>query len=102
MLQRGVLRAVSAAVGDPEDPAAALAKFQAVEVCIPRQTFFYGMARLLFQESELFGARRMNRPDRFLLMCREAREALRSIPQSDETNELAMRIEDTLKKTSGI
>jgi hypothetical protein len=44
----------------------------------------------------------MDRQDRFLLMCREAREALRSIPQSDDTIELAIKIEDTLKKNSGI
>ena len=102
MLQRGVLRAVSTAVGRPEDPAAALAIFQAAEVGIPRQTFIEGMARLLFEESDLFGARRMDRPDKFFLMCREAREALGSIPESDDTKELATKIEDVLKKNSGI
>ena len=102
MLQRGVLRAVSTAVGRPEDPAPALAIFQAAEVGIPRQTFIEGMARLLFEESDLFGARRMDRPDKLFLMCREAREALRSIPESDDTKELATKIEDVLKKNSGI
>jgi len=102
MLQRGVLRAVSAAVGSPEDPAAAQARFQTAEVRVPRQTFVLGMAELLYEESELFGPQRMDRPDRLLLMCREAREALRSIPQSDDTRELAIKIEDTLNKNSGI
>jgi hypothetical protein len=46
MLQRGVLRAVSAAVGSPEDPAAAQARFQTAEVRVPRQTFVLGMARI--------------------------------------------------------
>jgi hypothetical protein len=102
MLQRGVLRAVSTAVGRPEDPAGALATFQTADVRVPRQVFVQGTAGLLFEESDLFGAGRMDRPDRFLLMCREARQALQSIPQSDETNELAMKIEETLKKASGI
>ena len=102
MLQRGVLRAVSAAVGSPEDPAAAQARFQTAEVRVPRQTFVLAMAGLLYGESELFGPQRMNRPDRFALMCREARDALRSIPQSDDTKELGIKIEDTLNKNSGI
>jgi hypothetical protein len=102
MLQRGVLLAVSAAVGSPEDPAAAQAAFQTAEVRVPRQTFMVGMAKLLYDESELFGPQRMDRLERFVLMCREASEALRSIPQSDDTKELAIKIEDTLKKNGGI
>jgi len=102
MLQRGLLRAVSAAVGNQGNPQAALAIFQAAEVRIPRSTFIYGMARLLYEESDLFGSQRMDRPDRFILMCREAREALRSIPETEETKELASMIEDTLKKSTGI
>lgn len=102
MLQRGILQAVSTAVGRAGDPAGALATFQTAGVRVPRQLFIHGMAGLLYEESDLFGARRMDRPDRFILMCRAAREALRSIPQSDETNELAMQIEETLKKASGI
>jgi hypothetical protein len=44
----------------------------------------------------------MNRPDRFILMCRAAKDALQSIPQSDETNELATQIESALEKSAGI
>jgi hypothetical protein len=102
MLRRGVLRTVSTAVGYPEDPAAALAAFQSVAGCIPREVFISGIAGLLYEQSDLFGARRMNRPDRFILMCRTAREALQSIPQSDETKELATQIESALKKSGGI
>jgi hypothetical protein len=102
MLRRGVLRAVFTAVGHPEDPAAALAVFQSTAGCIPRAVFISGMAGLLYEQSDLFGARRMNRPDRFILMCRTARESLQSIPQSEETGELALQIESALKKSGGI
>jgi hypothetical protein len=102
MLQRGVIRAVSAAVGHPDDSVAAQAIFQEAEVHVPRETFILGMAKLLYEESELFGAQRMDRLDRFVLMCREARDALRAIPQSEETRELVIKIEDTLKKSSGV
>ena len=102
MLRRGVLRAVSTAVGYPEDPASALAAFQSTAGCIQREVFISGMAGLLFEQSDLFGAHRMNRPDRFILMCRAAKDALQSIPQSDETNKLATQIESALKKSAGI
>jgi hypothetical protein len=102
MLRRGVLRAVSAAVGQAEDPASALGAFQRAAGCVPREVFISGMAGLLYEQSDLFGARRMNRPDRFILMCRAAREALQSIPRSSETNELALQIESALKKSGGI
>jgi hypothetical protein len=102
MLQRGVLRTVCNAVGHPGDSGAALAMFQAGEVRVPREVFVYAMAKLLYEESNLYGSRRMDRPDRFILLCREAREALRSIPQSDRTSELASMIEDTLRQASGI
>ena len=102
MLQRGVLRAVSTAGGHPDDPAAARAAFQSAGGCVPREVFIQRMAGLLYEQSDLFSAGRMNRSDRFILMCRVATEALRSIPQSEEANELDTQIENALKNNSGI
>jgi hypothetical protein len=102
MLQRGVLRVVSTAVGSPEDPVKALAVFQTADVRIPRETFLYGVAKLLYEESDLFGARRIDRPDRLMLMCREAIQALQSIPGTEDTRALAADIQDRLKKYSGV
>jgi hypothetical protein len=79
MLRRGILRAVSTVVGHPEDPAAALTAFQAAGGRVPHEVLIQSMAGLLYERSDLFDARRMNRLDRFVLRCRVAREALRSI-----------------------
>jgi len=102
MLQRGVLLAVSGAVGSPDNPVEAQAAFQTAEVRIPRETFLYGMAKLLYQESDLFGPMGMDRQDRFILLCRAAIETLQAIPQSKDAEALAGEIQATLKQFGGV
>ena len=102
MLQRGVLRSVSTAVGFPEDTAGAEELFQTSEVQVPREVFVEAMAKLLYQESDLFGPQRMDRPDRLMLMCREAFQALQSVPQTEDRKELIAKIQETLKKNGGV
>lgn len=102
MLQRGVLLAVSGAVGSPDDPVKALAAFQTAEVRIPRETFLYGMAKLLYREADLFGPLGMDRQDRFVLMCRAAIETLQAIPPTKDTEALAAEIKATLSQYAGV
>lgn len=102
MLQRGVLLAASGAVGSPDDPIKALAAFQTAEVRIPRETFLYGMAKLLYQEASLFSPLGMDRQDRFVLMCRAAIETLQAIPQTKDTEALAAEIRETLRQYAGV
>jgi hypothetical protein len=102
MLQRGVILAVTYAVGSANDPAMAATEFQTVQVQIPRETFLAGMARLLYQQANVFGAKGLDRIDRYLVMCREALETVQSIPQTPETKLLAAKIEATIKNVSGI
>jgi hypothetical protein len=102
MLQRGVILAVSGAVGSPDDPIRALAGFQTPEVRVPRETFLYGMAKLLYQESDLFGPMGMDRQDRFILMCRAAGDVVQVIPQTNEAAALAAEIRATLKQFGGV
>lgn len=101
MLQRGVLRTVSRAVGSPGDPARALAVFQSPPVEIAREALLLQMAGLLYEESDLFGPQRMDRPNRRLLMCSEALRALRSLPPNDGSKTLAAQIQETVKKIAG-
>jgi len=101
MLQRGVALAVERAVGQQGDRSKAVAVFQTPEVRIPRSTFLYGMAGLLYEESELFSPQRMDRPNKLVLMCREALDTLKSLPQTDQTAALAAKIQDTIKKYGG-
>lgn len=101
MLQRGVIEAVSAAVGSPGDPAMALGAFQRQDVQIAREIFFYEMAKLLYAQSGLFDAKHLDRPERLAVMCREALAALRAIPETEETLALGEQIQKTLKKLGG-
>jgi len=102
MLQRGVVLAVSGAVGDPNDPAQAQAAFQTPEVRVAREVFLAGMAKLLYQEADLFGPMRMDRQDRFILMCRTALDVLETVPQSQEVEAFAAEIRGTLKQFGGV
>jgi len=102
MLQRGVILAITYAVGATNDPAMAQAEFQTAEVQIPREVFLTGMARLLYQQANVFGAKGLDRVDRYLVMCREALETVQSLPKTPETEQLAAKIEATIKNVQGI
>jgi len=102
MLQRGVLRSVSAAVGYPADPLRAQALFQTPQVQVPREAFLAEMARQLYQASDLFSPQRMDRPDRRFLLCHEALQVLQSLRPTSDRQELIGTIEELLKKNSGI
>jgi hypothetical protein len=102
MLARGVIEAASAAVGSPQDPAAALQAFQTRPVQVPRQTFFYQMANLLYQQTGLFDAKHIDRPDRQMVMYKVALAALSSIDQADDAEALAARIHEAIKKLPGV
>ena len=101
MLQRGVLLAVSRAVGSPNDPAKAQPVFQTTDVKVPHEAFIFQMAKLMYEESELFGSKSIDRPNRQATMCGEAREALRSLPPNDDTQDFAEQIDKTLKQLGG-
>jgi hypothetical protein len=102
MLERGVIEAVAGAVGSPDDLSQARAVFQAAEVRVPTETFIEGMARFLYAQSDLFAPQRMGRPDRVVLMCREAAHALESLPPNERRKKLIAKIQDTLKSAGGI
>ena len=57
MLQRGVVLAVCAAVGTPDDSAAAQEKLKTAEFKVPRDTYLLAAARSMQSQSELFTAR---------------------------------------------
>jgi len=98
MVQRGVLLAACRAAGAEEDPAKAQAAYGASEAKVPRETFIYAMAKTLHELSELYGPYKLYQPNRIELFCNEALEALKTIPETKETKELAKKIETSLKE----
>jgi hypothetical protein len=97
MIQRGVLRAVLRATGAGEDPAKGLEMFKAGEVKIPRATFYLGIARSLYDQADLFGGKKLDQPNRIKMLCGQAEEALKAIPESKETKELQAKITKMVK-----
>lgn len=100
MLQRGVVLSSSAAVGCPDDAAAAQEKFKTAEVKVPRDTFLLATGKTMQQQSELFTGAKLDQPNRLKLMSQEALEALKAIPQSKETKALEDKIQTRLKKAN--
>jgi hypothetical protein len=102
MLQRGVILSVSAAVGFPDNPSKAQVFFRTPEVLVPRDIFVGSMAKLLYEESHLFGPGQMYRPDLLVLMRGEAFQALQSIPRTEDRSEMLRKLQETLKGTGGV
>lgn len=102
VLERGVILAVSSAVGNADDPVKAQSRFQLPQVQVPRETFFFGLAKMLFEGSDLFGPKRLDRPERQTVMCKQALETLRTLPETEATKALAAEIQAALKKIPGV
>jgi hypothetical protein len=101
-LQRGLILAVSSALGSPDDPAKVEALFRSPDVQVPRATFYFGLAKLLYEGSDLFGPERLARPERQTVMCRQAIHTLETLPESDATRALAAEIQARLTKIPGV
>jgi hypothetical protein len=98
MMQRGVLLALCAVAGTPGDSAKLGETFKAGEVKVPRATFLYGTAKVLYDTSEIFGANKLDQPQRLSALCNEALECLKGVPESKDTKDLATKIQAALKK----
>jgi len=98
MLQRGVVLAVCAAVGTPDDSAAAQEKLKTAEFKVPRDTYLLAAARSMQSQSELFTGTKLDQPARLKMMSQEATEALKALPPTKETKQLEEKIQARLKK----
>jgi hypothetical protein len=98
MLQRGVLLSAGRAAGSPDDPAKTLELLKSGEAQAPRPVFLTGVAKMLYDNSGLFGSMKMDQPVRLRLLCHEATESLQGVPESKETKELTTKIQAALKK----
>lgn len=98
MLERGVVQSVCKLVGQPDDPAKSLDLFKAAPVEVNREAFLFAAAKLLFDESDLFGSRKIDQPARLKVMLDEAAEALGAVPDSKEKKELSDKIQAAVKK----
>jgi hypothetical protein len=85
MVQRGVLLSIIRGVGAGADPAKALEIFKAGEVKVPRATYLLAVAKSLHEQAELFCPKKLDQPNRVKMLCNEAEEAVKSLPETKET-----------------
>jgi hypothetical protein len=98
MLQRGVLMSACAALGSPDDPAAAQEKLKTGEFRVPRETFLLAAAKSLSEQSELFTGTKLDQPSRLKMMSQEAMNVLGAIPPTKDTKLVADKVQARLKK----
>ncbi len=98
MLQRGVVLTACEAVGSPDDTAQALEKLKSGEAQAPRSVFLLAVAKTLHAQSELFGPKKLDKPDRAQTLLQEAQESLKDVPETKQSKELTGKVMAALKK----
>jgi hypothetical protein len=98
-IERGVLLAACNAIGAPDDPAKTQELLKAANPQVPRAAFVTAMADTLFQESQLYGLRKLDDPQKVKIFCTRALDALKTLPETKQTKELGSKITKSLKKS---
>ena len=91
MVRRGVLLTVTRAVG-ADDTAKALESFKTPDVKVPRAVFLLATAKALYEQADLYTSTKLDQPDRLNLLCEEAGNALKAVPETKETKDLSAKI----------
>lgn len=99
-MQRGVVLAVTDAVGAGDDAAKAREILKTRPAKVPAPVFSQAMASALYEGALTFDSRKLDRPDVMKALCNEALEVLKDVPDSKSKKELATRIQDTLKRAT--
>jgi hypothetical protein len=97
-IERAVLLATCRAAGAKDDPAKAQDLLKTGEAKVPRAAFVQAMAAALFDASQLYSRTRLDQPDKVKIFCSRAQEALKTVPDSKESQDLDKKIQAALKK----
>jgi hypothetical protein len=97
-MQRAVLLETCAAAGAADDTAKALDLFKSGSAQVPRASFMTAMANVLYVESQLFGPRKQDDPEKLKIFTNLAAGALKDVPETKQTKELTAKIQSGIKK----
>jgi hypothetical protein len=98
VVKREVMRSICEALGAPKDPAKAKAAFQNGEAKVPGPAFLLAVAKGSWDMAELFGAKKLNRLERAIMLYDEADRPLAALGDNKDAKDLAKQIADARKK----
>lgn len=97
-IERGVLLAACRMAGAPDDTAKTQAVLTAPDAKVARPVVILAVAQTLFNESQLYGPRKLDDPEKAALFCQRAQDMLKSVPDSKDSKDLGTKIQAVLKK----
>jgi hypothetical protein len=98
MVQRGVLQTVCKVLDSADNPAKAVDILKTGEAQENRNAFLWAVANILDRQSELYSPRKLDQPNRFILMAEQSLEALKEIPETKDSKALSDKVQKALAK----
>jgi len=100
-LERNILLAQARVTGAGDNVAKLREMFTGAPVEVPRETFLLAVAKFLYDGSQIYTAKKLAQPDRIKLLCENASEILKPLPDSKDKKELEKKIQAALKTVKG-
>jgi len=97
-IQKNVLQIACEAAGASNDLAKAQAVLGAPDAKAPLATFQLAMAGALHKAAGLYSRDKLDDPNKLATLCQLAQNALKGVPESKASKDLAGKIQSTLKK----
>ncbi len=98
--ERGVLLATCRVAGAANDAAKTADLFKGANPQTPRSIFVTATAGMLYEQSGLYARDKLDDPDKLVIFCQRAQDALKAVPATEETKELNAKIAAALKKAA--
>jgi hypothetical protein len=100
-VERGVILETCRAAGAPNDAAKTQEIFKGAAQA-PLNTFLAAMANTLYEQSQLYGRRKMDQPDKLKILSQRALDVLDKLPDSKEKKDLAAKVKANLKENKAL
>ena len=98
-IEHEVVLSTCRAAGAKDDPGKAQDLLKSSDAKVPRAAFVAAMANALYDTSQLYARTKLDQPDKMKIFCTRAEEALKSIPDSKDSQDLEKKIQASLKKS---
>jgi hypothetical protein len=97
-IEKNVLQMACEAAGAPNDSAKAQALLSVADAKAPQAAFQLAMAGALQKAADLYARDKLDDPKKVENLCQLAQNALKAVPESKASKDLATKVQNTLKK----